>query len=421
MEALPDRIYFKDRQSRFIRVNQAMASFQQLPNPDAAIGKTDFDFFSKEHAQAAFDDEQIMMETGEPIIGKIEKETFANGPDRWASSTKVPMRDQTGKIIGTFGISRDVTAEHEAEERLAEYAAELAAKNSQLEKDMLMAREVQQAFLPQQYPSIPRNASPEESALKFCHRYLPTTLVGGDFFHIFALSDEEAGVLICDVMGHGVFAALITAVQRVLAEELEPEAHDPGAFLGELNRRLLSVLKRTQMPILVTAFYLTVNAVTGKVRFANAGHPKPLIFRMRTGSVASISNHSAPPSAGNSNGASLSREVDPALGLLEHAHYTTHEALLESGDTIVLYTDGIYDVDREDGKYLTEDTLPGYLLPIAKQRGEVLLDSIVAEIEKFAMGSPFSDDVCVVGIELARKPESDKGMESRLQPLQARH
>jgi sigma-B regulation protein RsbU (phosphoserine phosphatase) len=258
---------------------------------------------------------------------------------------------------------------------------------------------VQQAFLPQQYPTIPLNAPPEESALKFCHRYLPTTLVGGDFFHIFALSDDEAGVLICDVMGHGVFAALITAVQRVLAEELEPVADDPGAFLCELNRRLLSVLKRAQTPILVTAFYLTINTSTGKIRFTNAGHPKPLHVKHGEETVGCLAR--CPASDGQSPG--RSHEVDPALGLFDFSVYHTHEAQLAPGDTIVLYTDGIYDVDRADGKYLTEDTLPEFVRPLARARGESLLDGIIGEIQKFAMGSPFADDVCVVGIELAKK------------------
>ena len=392
MEAIPDRIYFKDRQSRFLRISRAMADFFKLSCPEEAIGKTDFDFFSKEHAQAAFDDEQRMMQTGESIVGKVERETFANAPDSWASTTKVPMRDVAGRIIGTFGISRDVTAEHEAEATLSEYAAALAETNSQMGKDMLMAREVQQAFLPQQYPLIP--ASPGEAVLRFSHRYLPTTLVGGDFFHIFTLSDTEAGVLICDVMGHGVFAALITAVQRVLAEELEPIAEDPAAFLGDLNRRLLSVLRRVNTPILVTAFYLTIDVVTGKIRFANAGHPKPLHFKHGEGTVETLANPT--------------HTIDPALGLLGNSVYHTHEAHLAPGDSIVLYTDGIYDVDRADGKYLTEDTLPKFLLPIAHSHGELLLDGIIGEIERFAMGAPFADDVCVVGIQRARHAENDR-------------
>jgi hypothetical protein len=83
------------------------------------VGKTDFDFFSKEHAAAAFEDEQKIIRTGEAIVGKLERETFHNGTSPWVSTTKMPLRDERGQIIGTFGISRDVTAQIKAEKALA--------------------------------------------------------------------------------------------------------------------------------------------------------------------------------------------------------------------------------------------------------------------------------------------------------------
>src|SRR5438874_1559934 len=83
------------------------------------------------------------------------------------------------------------------------------------------------------YQTCPHSASPEQSALKFCHRYIPAAEVGGDFFTIFPITDCTAGVFICDVMGHGMRAALITAIMRGLLEELTPVAADPAKFLAE--------------------------------------------------------------------------------------------------------------------------------------------------------------------------------------------
>ena len=110
MENTPDHIYFKDMESRFIRINRSLADTFGLKNPAEASLKTDFDFFTREHAQQAYQDEQTVIKAGEPIEGKQEKETWPNNEqDTWVSTTKVPIRDREGRIKGTCGISRDIT------------------------------------------------------------------------------------------------------------------------------------------------------------------------------------------------------------------------------------------------------------------------------------------------------------------------
>jgi diguanylate cyclase (GGDEF)-like protein len=113
-------VYFKDRLSRFLLVSAGwIAAVTPGRAVEEIIGKTDFDFFSEEHAAAAFADEQQIIHTGEPIVGKLEEETFQDRTGPWVSSTKMPLRDERGQIIGTFGISRDVTAQIKAEKALA--------------------------------------------------------------------------------------------------------------------------------------------------------------------------------------------------------------------------------------------------------------------------------------------------------------
>ena len=117
-------IYFKDLTSRFIRCSRAVHERFGLTH-DQIIGKSDFDFFSDEHAQQAFADEQNIIRTGEALVGKIEKETWKGGKDSWCITAKMPLRNDDGKIIGTMGISKDHTAVKEAEVKLAEMHGQL--------------------------------------------------------------------------------------------------------------------------------------------------------------------------------------------------------------------------------------------------------------------------------------------------------
>jgi PAS domain S-box-containing protein len=120
MENSTDHIYFKDLQSKFIKTSRAQARGFGLTSADEMVGKTDFDFFSEDHAQPAFDDEQEIIRTGRPIINKVERESWKDGrAECWALTTKMPLRTKTGKIIGTFGISKDITAIKETEAALA--------------------------------------------------------------------------------------------------------------------------------------------------------------------------------------------------------------------------------------------------------------------------------------------------------------
>ncbi len=118
LENIPDTIYFKDLKSRFIKVNPAMALKHRIKNSNDLLGKTDFDMFGDEHALSAFNDEQEIIATGNAILGKEEKEDWIDGRTSWVSTSKMPLRDKDGKIIGTFGISRDITKEIESKHQI---------------------------------------------------------------------------------------------------------------------------------------------------------------------------------------------------------------------------------------------------------------------------------------------------------------
>jgi len=136
LDNMPDSIYFKDKDSRFIRVSAGMAEKFRLGSPNAVVGLTDADIFTGEHAKLARQDELKIMETGSPLVSCVERETWPDRPDSWCSSTKLPLRDADGTVIGTFGISRDITDLKKTEDELAR-ARDAADKANRAKSDFL--------------------------------------------------------------------------------------------------------------------------------------------------------------------------------------------------------------------------------------------------------------------------------------------
>jgi PAS domain S-box-containing protein len=134
MDNIPDSIYFKDKKSRFIKVSKSFARKHSFESQEEALGKTDFDIFTEEHAQKAFDDEQHIINTGETLVNIEEKETRENGKQSWASTTKLPLKNAEGEIIGTFGISRDITEKKKTEAVLQKKEKKLSILNATKDK-----------------------------------------------------------------------------------------------------------------------------------------------------------------------------------------------------------------------------------------------------------------------------------------------
>jgi sigma-B regulation protein RsbU (phosphoserine phosphatase) len=224
-------------------------------------------------------------------IEDFESEVYRrDGSIIWISESARAVRDElSDELLYYEGMVQDITRRRRAEEArrkaeadLVRYAEELRIKNAQLEADLEMARDIQQVFLTQNYPSFPPDTAQEESWLGFSHWYQPAAQVGGDFFCVLPLSETEAGVFICDVLGHGLRAALVTAIVRGLLEELIAIGSDPGRLLSEINAGLIAIFRQTETPMLVSAFYLVVRATDGNLCYANAGHPLPFHVRRCT-------------------------------------------------------------------------------------------------------------------------------------------
>ena len=129
LEYIPDKVYFKDMESRFVRISRSKANAWGLAHPSEALHKTDADTFTPEHAERALADEREIMRSGEGIIAKEERQTWPDGRVTWTTTSKMPLHDRRGKIIGTMGISHDITDRKRAEQNLAMKVDELAQSN----------------------------------------------------------------------------------------------------------------------------------------------------------------------------------------------------------------------------------------------------------------------------------------------------
>ena len=197
--------------------------------------------------------------------------------------------------------------------------------------------------------------------------------------------------MICDVTGHGIRAALITAMIRALAEELKLPARDPGQFLRKLNFDLHSILKNTGSPMLTTAFYAVANCQTGLLRFANAGHPRPLLIRRSQNRVEPLANASG--------------RSQPALGLFEDPPYETSETTITPGDFLMLFTDGLYEVQGQNEELYSQQRLMLDVKNLLNHPPGILFDELIRVVRSFANNGQFEDDVCLVGMDYFCPPE----------------
>jgi serine phosphatase RsbU (regulator of sigma subunit) len=380
-----------------------------------AIGEFQPDLILADYKLPAFDGAQALELAKDlcpdvPVIiisGAVGEETavelLKNG------ATDFVLKDRLGRLVPAVQRAlrevetRDAKRKAEAdlralnaelEHRVAERTRELWEKNTAMEEDLEMARELQMAFLPSRFPTLPRGVSQAASAVRFCSVFHPTRSVSGDFYNIVRLSDNAVGVFICDVMGHGVRAALVTAMMRALEEQLGESAGDPGGLLTQMNRSLRVILRQLGTTLFTTACYLIVDISTRRLVFANAGHPSPLLVR---GAVRELEVIAAPFRAG------------PALGLVDDVRYESHEIAVNAGDLVLAFTDGLFEVENSQAQPYSELRLREAVrsrvgLPMAR-----LVQDLSHEIEDFAQGRAFADDVCLVGVEIARLKDHATG------------
>lgn len=383
IDNVPLQVYFKDLESRFVLANRRMAEWMGLEEPRELTGKHDRDFFGLEHWAQAAEDERRVMDSGEPLLGQVERETWQGeegDKETWVLTSKFPWFDRHGQIRGTFGVSSDVTALVRAEQQSSLLAEQLASRNRAYEEELQLAREIQQA-LPGRFPEIEGSGGLKPS---FAARYVPISGLAGDFFEVIPIARSQAGLLICDVMGHGVRSALVVAMMRGLVEKERQRASDPAAFLRGLNAGLHGILEGARITMFATAFCLVLDLEEGEMRFASAGHPGAVVTD-KSGERQLLGGHGL---------------KGPGLGLLSKADY--ENSTLPVGDIrrVVLFTDGVLEASNPaDEPFLEERLLAALAEARSRPLGETL-DHVLERVLAFCQSRNFTDDVCLLGVDL---------------------
>ena len=186
-------------------------------------------------------------------------------------------------------------------------------------------------------------------------------------------------------MGHGVRSALVTSMIRGLVEDHARVAANPGELLTQINRALSVILKQAGTTMFATCFYLVADVQRAELRFANAGHPVGL--RLQRGEPI--------PEKLQADG-----QGGPAMGIFPEVKYSTSIRSLIEGDLIMLFTDGLFEVEDSSGALFTEERLHLSASRHATLPPQEFFSALLAEVRNFSQRETFDDDVCIVGLEV---------------------
>jgi len=382
IENIPINVYYKDLASRFVLANSSTAEKLGAKSVKDILGKTDHDFFDKRHADIGRADELEVMVSRKPMIKALQKETYDDGKPTWAETSKLPWLDRQGNLCGTFGITTDITALFNAQRELGTLANELQQRNVIIEEEIQLAREIQQALLPGELDGLVLQDNEREVTVG-C-RYSPASEMAGDFYEVMPISQHCIGIFLCDVMGHGVRAALVVSMLRGLMEKERESATSPEWFLYGVNDGLVSIFERAGVTLFATAVYCVINLKQGTLTYSCAGHPAPIIVRL-----GKAEQHK--PEGGKTN---------PALGLIPQAVYQAHTVKLDEIDRMLIFTDGLFEVTDASGEELGMTNIISALENSMENDLETWLDSILDYARRHSEQGEFADDVCLFGMEV---------------------
>ncbi len=241
-----------------------------------------------------------------------------------------------------------------------------------LESELKTARGIQMSILPGRLPAT--------AGLSVAARFRPTSAVAGDFYDFLEIEGRGLGVVVADVSGHGVPAALIAAMVKVAFASQRASFDRPARLLRDLNQALCGNFQRG----FVTATYAWIDGDSRELVVANAGHPDPLLRRGRDGSVHEVGGHG------------------PIIGRFAGSSYDEESLSLEPGDRLVFYSDGVTEARRADGEMFGEDRLRSFVGRADHAQPEGFCDALLDELHRWSgAGTQISleDDLTLVVVD----------------------
>lgn len=239
-----------------------------------------------------------------------------------------------------------------------------------IQRDLNVAREIQQGILPQTFPPYPDRKDFDIFASMVAARE-----VGGDFYDFFMIDNHRLGFVIGDVSGKGIPAAIFMAVSRTLIRATGLKGMKAGECLQYVNNLLCN---ESVSCMFVTVFYGILNTKTGVVEYANGGHNPPFVVRP------------------NGDFRMIESSGDPVLGCFEEQPFGTHTTQLSPGDGILLYTDGITEAFDPAGEAYGEERLGNLITTLGESPTQTAVNAIIADVNQFALGTQQSDDITLL-------------------------
>jgi serine phosphatase RsbU (regulator of sigma subunit) len=254
---------------------------------------------------------------------------------------------------------------------LYEARKEIEARNRIMAREMEMASQLQSALLPTRFPVT--------NKLDFAVAYRPVSKAGGDFFDVIEMPDSYVGFAQVDVSGHGVASAMIGAMFKMVFQSAANNYCCPSTLLSNMNEQLFQVLPDSDF---LTVFYGVIDLASLELVFSNAGHPKPFLYRCKTGDIEELSSGG------------------PLIGAFPGMRYDEASTVLQPGDKILIFTDGITEAVpvQTDMEFYGEDRLRRVFLELVDRSAEEIVQKIVGDLETFRGSTIFEDDVTMMVI-----------------------